>query len=106
MRVLWVKMGGLWPLNTGGRQRSFHMLSELARRHQIVLVTTHGPGDDPEGLAQALRHCEGVESLPYAYRSAEASGSCSLSCNRGCLRILSTCGSGVSLGCDNASTIS
>jgi sugar transferase (PEP-CTERM/EpsH1 system associated) len=66
MRVLWVKMGGLWPLNTGGRQRSFHMLSELARRHQVVLVTTHGPEDDPAGLEEALTHGERVVSLPYA----------------------------------------
>jgi glycosyltransferase involved in cell wall biosynthesis len=42
------------------------MLSELARRHQVVLVTTHGPEDDPEGLAKALQHCERVVSLPYA----------------------------------------
>jgi glycosyltransferase involved in cell wall biosynthesis len=66
MRVLWVKVGGLWPLNTGGRQRSFHMLSELARRHQVVLVTTHGPEDDPEGLKQSLQHCERVVSIPHA----------------------------------------
>ena len=65
MRVLWVKVGGLWPLNTGGRQRSFHMLSELARRHQVSLVTSHGPTDDPAGLKRALAHCEHVVSVPY-----------------------------------------
>ena len=59
------KMGGLWPLNTGGRQRSFHMLSDLARRHQVVLVTTHGPADDPAGLEKALTHGERVVSVPY-----------------------------------------
>jgi hypothetical protein len=26
---LWVKVGGLWPLTTGGRLRSFHMLAEI-----------------------------------------------------------------------------
>jgi glycosyltransferase involved in cell wall biosynthesis len=65
MRVLWVKMGGLWPLNTGGRQRTFQMLSELARRHRVVLLTTHGPDDDPKGLTAALQHAEQVVSLPF-----------------------------------------
>src|SRR5262245_8659502 len=65
MRVLWVKMGGLWPLNTGGRQRSFHMLSELSRRHQVAVITTHGPEDDPAGLEAALPCAESVLSIPH-----------------------------------------
>jgi glycosyltransferase involved in cell wall biosynthesis len=40
------------------------MLSELARRHPVTLVTTHGPADDPDGLRQALAHCEQVISVP------------------------------------------
>lgn len=66
MRILWVKVGGLWPLNTGGRLRSFHVLSELSRRHRVTLLTTHGPGEDPQGLAAHLPRCESVLSLPYA----------------------------------------
>lgn len=66
MRILWVKVGGLWPLNTGGRLRSFHILSELSRRHRVTLLTTHGPGEDPQGLAAHLPRCESVLSLPYA----------------------------------------
>lgn len=65
MNLLWVKVGGLWPVTTGGRLRSFHILSELSRRHPISLLTTHGPGDDPDGLAAALPSC-GVVSVPWA----------------------------------------
>ena len=65
MRVLWVKMGGLWPLNTGGRQRSFQLLRELSRRHQVGLVTTDGPDDEPAGLANSLDRCERIVSVPY-----------------------------------------
>ncbi len=57
MNLLWVKVGGLWPVTTGGRLRSFHILSELSRRHRVTLLTTHGPGDDPDGLAAALPSC-------------------------------------------------
>src|SRR5437867_3304682 len=66
MRILWVKVGGLWPLNTGGRLRSFHIISELSRRHRVIVLTTHGPRDDPEGLAARLSQCEQVMSVPYA----------------------------------------
>lgn len=65
MHILWVKMGGLWPSTTGGRVRSLRIVSELARRHQVTVVTTHGPGDDPDGLARQLSHCHQVTSLPY-----------------------------------------
>ncbi len=66
MRILWVKVGGLWPLNTGGRLRSFHIISELARRHRLTLLTTHRPGEDPRELAARLSQCERIVSLPYA----------------------------------------
>src|SRR6266446_803822 len=65
MRILWVKVGGLWPANTGGRVRSLQIISELSRRHPVTLVTTHGSGDDPEGLALQLPNCHRVVSLPY-----------------------------------------
>lgn len=73
MRILWVKVGGLWPPNTGGRLRSFHILSELARRHQVTLATTHAPGENPAALESELAHCAQVISVPYAspkWRSA------------------------------------
>ena len=58
-------MGGLWPSTTGGRVRSLHTIAELSRRHQVTVVTTHGIGDDPEGLARHLSHCDRVISRPY-----------------------------------------
>ncbi len=65
MRILWVKMGGLWPSTTGGRVRSLRTIAELSRRHQVTVITTHAPGDDPEGLARYLSQCHRVVSLPY-----------------------------------------
>ena len=66
MRILWVKVGGLWPVNTGGRIRSVHVISELARRHRVTLLTTHRPEEDPHVPAAQLSRCERVVSLPYA----------------------------------------
>src|SRR5215470_12975131 len=66
MRIVWVKMGGLWPATTGGRVRSLNTIAELARGHQLTVITTHGNGDDPDGLKQQLAGCERVISIPYA----------------------------------------
>lgn len=63
MHILWVKVGGLWPLNMGGRLRSFHTIAELARRHRVTVLTTHGPGEEPDALAAQLPGCESVESF-------------------------------------------
>ena len=64
MRILWVKIGGLWPKNTGGRLRSFHILSELSRRHRVTVVTTHAPDEDPDALRRELPFCERIVSVP------------------------------------------
>jgi glycosyltransferase involved in cell wall biosynthesis len=39
MKILWVKSGGLLPLDSGGNIRSFKIASELARRHEVSLFT-------------------------------------------------------------------
>lgn len=65
MRILWVKMGGLWPPTAGGRIRSLETLSCLSRRHDVTVVTTHGPSDDPDGLRRRLSQCERVISVPF-----------------------------------------
>lgn len=57
MRILWVKSGPLYPLNTGGRRRTHAMLAELARQHQITYLANL-----PEG--QPLDPAEA--DAPYA----------------------------------------
>jgi polysaccharide biosynthesis protein PslH len=63
MRILWVKMGGLWPPTSGGRTRSLKLITELSRRHEVTVVTTHGKDDDPDGLQGALHGCSDVISF-------------------------------------------
>src|SRR5262245_58885618 len=64
MRILWVKIGGLWPPDRGGRLRSYHLISELARRHRVNVLTTHAPGDVPDSQ-ETLPGCERVISVPH-----------------------------------------
>lgn len=65
MRILWVKVGGLWPLDAGGRIRSFAILSALSRLHRVTVLTTHASGEDPNALARQLPHCHAVISIPH-----------------------------------------
>lgn len=39
MKILWVKDGKLWPVDTGGKIRSFNVLRHLARNHQVTLLS-------------------------------------------------------------------
>ena len=65
MNILWVKLNGVWPLNVGGRLRSFHILSELSQRHRVTLLTTHRPDEDAHEAARHLPHCERVVSFSH-----------------------------------------
>lgn len=66
MRILWLKMGGLWPATAGGRIRSLETVSCLSRRHEVTVLTTHGPDDDPDGLRRRLASCREIVSIPFA----------------------------------------
>jgi len=65
LRILWVKVGGLWPLNTGGRLRTFHLIRELSAGNEVTVLTTHGPDEDPQELARQLPRCRAVRSVPF-----------------------------------------
>lgn len=55
MKILWVKAGGLLPLDTGGKIRSYHILKELARRHRVTLFTFYAAmPDDPHSQLESV----------------------------------------------------
>jgi glycosyltransferase involved in cell wall biosynthesis len=66
MRILWVKVGGLWPIDTGGRLRSFNLIKELSRNHEVSVITTHHPLESHGDLPAQLPHCAKVVSLEHA----------------------------------------
>ena len=39
MKILWIKAGGIVPLDSGGKIRSYHIVRELSRRHEVTLFT-------------------------------------------------------------------
>jgi sugar transferase (PEP-CTERM/EpsH1 system associated) len=42
MKILWVKAGGLVPVDSGGKIRSYNILRELARQHSVTFFSFHG----------------------------------------------------------------
>lgn len=65
MRILWVKIGGLWPLNSGGRLRSFNLLRELSREHDITVATTREPWVQGGELSKQLPDCRSIIEVPH-----------------------------------------
>src|SRR5688500_17010591 len=47
MRILWVKAGKLLPVDTGGKIRSYNLLTQLAARHEVVLLSYYSGVRDP-----------------------------------------------------------
>lgn len=65
MRVLWVKIGGLWPLDSGGRLRSFNLVRELSHGHEVTVATTLEPGAPSGMLRRHLPDCREIIEIPY-----------------------------------------
>lgn len=57
MKILWVKAGGLVPPDVGGRIRSYNILKELARAHEVTVFTYYAEQpDDPHSQLKPLFH--------------------------------------------------
>jgi polysaccharide biosynthesis protein PslH len=50
VKLLWVKAGGLLPPDMGGKIRSYNILKQLARRHEITLFTFYQEHPDDQHL--------------------------------------------------------
>jgi sugar transferase (PEP-CTERM/EpsH1 system associated) len=75
VKILWVKSGGLAPLDAGGKIRSFNLLKELAQQHDTTLFLFFGDHTEKEHqqLEQYFTHiiCEPIE-IPSARGFGEA----------------------------------
>jgi polysaccharide biosynthesis protein PslH len=73
LKILWVKAGGIYPPNTGGRIRSYRILKALARRHTITLFTFYTATKDD--LHSALEHeFSRVELVPLMIPASRTFG--------------------------------
>src|SRR4029078_13674513 len=64
MKLLWLNAGLLLPLDKGGKLRTWHLLRQLARRHEITYVA-FAPADEPAANLVGMREvAHRVETIP------------------------------------------
>jgi sugar transferase (PEP-CTERM/EpsH1 system associated) len=75
MRVLWVKSGGLVPLDHGGRIRSYQLAKVLSQTHEVSLFTfyTPTPDDQHSALTDVFTR---VECIPISVPAQAGIGEC------------------------------
>ncbi len=68
MRILWLKSDLLFPLDTGGKLRTWHLMRHLAERHAITYLgfaEPGAPGDRPSNAVEEMRAVAArVETVP------------------------------------------
>jgi len=63
LRILWVKAGKLLPVDTGGKIRSYNILRQLARDHQVTLLSYYGGQKDLVYEGEIQRELPGAETI-------------------------------------------
>ncbi|HKU26840.1 MAG TPA: glycosyltransferase family 4 protein [Candidatus Sulfotelmatobacter sp.] len=76
MKILWVKANKLLPVHSGGDIRSYHIARQLARKHELILLSYYGGREDHNYEAQLQEHFPGSQCVftGQAERSTLARG--------------------------------
>src|SRR4051794_1607710 len=71
MKLLWLNAGVLLPLDKGGKLRTWHLMRQLARRHDITFLSFADPSATPADIAGMREVASNVVTIP---RSEPAKG--------------------------------
>ena len=63
VKILWVKANRLLPVRNGGNIRSYHILRQLASRHEVTLLSYYAGAPDAEYEAELRREFPGAIGL-------------------------------------------
>ena len=63
MKILWLNSSLLLPLDKGGRLRTWHLMRDLAREHEITYVSFADPDEDPANISGMREVCARVETI-------------------------------------------
>ncbi|HEX2344237.1 MAG TPA: glycosyltransferase [Vicinamibacterales bacterium] len=64
MRILWLNVGLLLPLDKGGKLRTWHLMRHLATRHEITYLSFRDPDQPAADLAGMREVCAHLVTLP------------------------------------------
>lgn len=63
MRILWVKSGKMLPVDTGGKIRSYNILRQLVRAHEVTFLSDYSGAPDPVYEADIARELPGARTI-------------------------------------------
>src|SRR5712672_2248994 len=72
LRILWVKAGKLLPVDTGGKIRSYNLLSQLAKKHALVFLSYYGGPRDLTYEAEIAQKFPGAATLHVPWMDGKA----------------------------------
>ena len=75
MKILWVKAGKLWPVDTGGKIRSFNILRHLGRKHEVTTLLYYGGDRDAKYETDIARELPGAQTIYTAAPESTAAQS-------------------------------
>ncbi len=65
MRILWLKTELLHPVERGGRIRTYQMLRELAREHEVTYLALDDGKSAPDAHAKAAEYSSRAVTVPF-----------------------------------------
>jgi sugar transferase (PEP-CTERM/EpsH1 system associated) len=68
MRILWLKTEVLHPVDKGGKIRTYNMLKELKREHEVTYLTLDDGAASDEDKKNASEYCHELVCIPHARR--------------------------------------
>jgi sugar transferase (PEP-CTERM/EpsH1 system associated) len=68
MRILWLKTEVLHPVDKGGKIRTYNMLKELKREHEVTYLTLDDGTASAEDKKNATEYCHELICIPHARR--------------------------------------
>jgi sugar transferase (PEP-CTERM/EpsH1 system associated) len=74
MHILWLKTELLHPLDKGGKIRTYNMLKELKRDHEITYLTLDDGTADAVAREQASEYCDELVCAPHQSREKFTAG--------------------------------
>ena len=72
MRILWVKSGKMLPVDTGGKIRSYNILRQLVRWHEVTFLSDYSGEPDPGYEQEIARELPGAQTI---HTNAQQGGS-------------------------------
>lgn len=66
LKLLWLKSELLHPIDKGGKIRTYEMLRQLMRHHEVTYVCLASPNDPPDVFERASEYCHHLVTVPWS----------------------------------------